>query len=171
MNVLKSVLNNIDKFNEIVAKFFAWAMLLLTLTMTYEVISRYGFNKPTIWSYDVSYMLGSMVLIFGMAYTLRIGGHVTIDLIYNRFSRRVQLIMYIIFTIVLFFPLWALMVKVMIPHTLFSWAKQESSWVGTWQPIVYPFKTWVTVGTIMLVLQGTAEFIRDIVELIGGERP
>jgi len=172
LNVLKAVLNVIDKFNEIVAKIFAWAMLLLTLTMTYEVVVRYGFDSPTIWSYDVSYMLGSMVLMFGMAYTLKIKGHVSIDIIFNRFSPRVQALLYVIFALTLFYPLWGMMVKVMIPHTLFSWARHERSWVGTWQPIVYPFKTWVTVGTVMLFLQGTAEFIRDLVVLItGGERP
>lgn len=172
MSALKAVLNIIDRCNEVIAKVFAWAMVLLVLTMSYEVVSRYVFGNPTLWSYDVSYFLGSMTLMLGMAYTLRIKGHVSIDIIYNRFSPRVQALLYVIFALVLFFPLWILMVKAMVPHMLFSWANQEKSWVGTWQPIIYPFKTWITVGTIMLLLQGIAEFIRDLYVLVtGGERP
>lgn len=172
MTILKTVLQTIDKMNEVIAKIFAWSMLLLTLTMTYEVIARYIFNSPTLWSYDLSYFLGSMTLIFGMAYTLKIKGHVSIDIIYNKFPKRVQALLYVIFALVLFFPLYGLMVKVMIPHTLFSWANHERSWVGSWQPIVYPFKTWITAGIVMLLLQGIAEFIRDLAVLItGGERP
>ena len=172
MSILKTVLGFIDKVNEVIAKIFSWAMLLLVFTMTYEVVARYGFNSPTLWSYDLSYFLGSMTLMLGMAYTLKIKGHVYIDIIYEKFPKRVQALLYVIFALLLFFPLWGMMVKVMIPHTIFSWANQERSWVGSWQPIVYPFKTWITVGVIMLFFQGLAEFIRDLTVLItGGERP
>lgn len=172
LSALKTVLGIIDRANEIVAKTFAWALVLLVLTMAYEVVSRYVFNSPTLWSYDLSYFLGSMTLILGMAYTLRIKGHVSIDIIYNRFTPRVRALLDVIFALVLFFPLWILMVKAMIPHLIFSWAKHETSWVGTWQPVIYPFKTWITLGTVMLLLQGTAEFIRDLAVLVtGGERP
>ncbi len=172
MSTLKILLSAIDRFNEKVARISAWAMLALVLTMTYEVIARYVFSSPTLWSYDLSYFLGSLALMLGMAYTLKIKGHVNIDIIYNRFPPRVRALLYVIFALMLFFPLWGLMVGAMIPHMLFSWAAQEKSWVGSWQPIIYPFKTWVTLGAAMLLLQGIAEFIRDLVVLItGGERP
>lgn len=172
LKTLSTILKAIDRMSELTAKTFAWAMLALVLTMSYEVLVRYVFNSPTQWSYDMSYFLGSMTLIFGMAYTLKIKGHVSIDIIYNRFSPRMQALLYVIFALALFFPLWILMVKAMLPHMIFSWKASEQSWVGTWQPIIYPFKTWVTLGIIMLLLQGIAEFIRDLVVLItGGERP
>lgn len=172
MNSLKTVLSTIDRFNEMVARIFSWAMLALVLTMAYEVVARYVFNAPTLWSYDLSYFLGSLTLMLGMAYTLRVKGHVSIDIFYSRFSPRVQALLYVIFALLLFFPLWGIMVSVMIPHMMFSWAEQEKSWVGTWQPIIYPFKTWITLGAIMLLLQGIAEFIRDLVVLVkGGDRP
>jgi len=172
LSLLKTILSAVDRCNEIVAKIFAWAMVALVLTMSYEVVSRYVFGKPTLWSYDVSYFLGSMTLMLGMAYTLQVKGHVSIDIIYNRFSPRGRALLYVIFALTLFFPLWILMVKAMVPHTIFSWNSRETSWVGTWQPIIYPFKTWITLGVVMLLLQGVAEFIRDLYVLItGGERP
>ncbi|MFZ5650386.1 MAG: TRAP transporter small permease subunit [Bacillota bacterium] len=172
MNSLKTILSTIDRFNEMVARIFSWAMFALVLTMAYEVVARYVFNAPTLWSYDLSYFLGSLTLMLGMAYTLRVKGHVSIDIFYSRFSPRVQALLYVIFALLLFFPLWGMMVSVMIPHMMFSWAENEKSWVGTWQPIIYPFKTWITLGAIMLLLQGIAEFIRDLVVLVkGGDRP
>ncbi len=172
MATLKLALRAIDSINEKIARIFSWALLALVLTMSYEVTARYLFRSPTQWSYDISYFLGSMAIILGMAYTLKMKGHVSIDIIYNRFSPRVQALLYVIFALLLFFPLWGLMVKSMVPHILFSWGCQEKSWVGTWQPIIYPFKTWIALGIVMLLLQGIAEFIRDLVVLItGGERP
>lgn len=169
---MKTLLGAVDRFNEKVAKLSAWAMLLLVLTMTYEVVSRYVFGHPTLWSYDVSYMLGSITIIMGMAYTLKIKGHVSIDIFFNKMPRRIQALLYVIFSLTLFFLLWGLMVKVMLPHVMMSFATHERSWIGTWQPIVYPFKAWVTIGTIMLLIQGIAELIRDFYVLVtGGERP
>lgn len=172
LSKLSRALGVVDKANEVIAKAFSWGMLLLVVTMTYEVVSRYGFSRPTIWSYDVSYFLSSLVIMMGMAYTLRIKGHVNIDIFYCRCSPRVKAILDVFFALLLFFPLWFLMSRVMFTHVQFSWAMKEKSWVGTWLPIIYPFKTWVTIGVIMLLLQGTAEFIRDLyVAITGGERP
>jgi len=172
LHILKTVLGTIDKVNEVIAKAFSWLMIALVLTMTYEVVMRYGFSSPTIWSYDVSYFLSSLVLMMGMAYTLKIKGHVNIDIFYNRFSTRTKAILDVVFALTLFFPLWILMSKAMFAHVKFAWVMKEKSWVGSWLPIIYPFKTWVTVGVVMLLIQGVAEFIRDLyVAITGGERP
>lgn len=172
MQVVKSIFGAVDKVNEFLAKLFAWTMLLLVLTMTFEVISRYGFGRPTLWSFDVSYFLSSMMIMLGMAYTWRIRSHVRIDIFYSKYSPRIKALTDVIFALLLFFPLLILLTGAMVPHVMFSWAQEERSWVGTWLPIIYPYKTWVTAGVILLLLQGTVEFIRDLyVAITGGERP
>ncbi len=171
MQKMKAILGTIDKVNEILAKSCAWAMFLLVLTMTYEVIARYVFQSPTIWSYDLSYFLSSLAIMMGMAYTLKNKGHVNIDIFYGRLSPRGKAKVNVLFTLLLFFPLWVLMSSAMIEHVQFAWGMRERSWVGSWLPIIYPFKTWVTIGVIMLLLQGTVEFIRDLhITITGGER-
>lgn len=41
---------------------------------------------------------------------------------------------------------------------------------GYWMPILYPFKTVMPVGVALLLLQGVAEFIRSVIDLLkGGE--
>jgi len=166
------VFRAVDRINEFLAKLFSWAMYLLVFTMVYEVISRYGFGRPTIWSYDVSYFLSSLVVMIGLAYTLSIKGHVRIDIFYHKFSSRMKALADVIFTLAFFFPLLYLLMSAMIPHVMFSWAQGERSWIGTWLPIIYPFKTWVMVGFGLLLIQGTVEFLRDLYVLItGGERP
>ncbi len=172
MQIVKRLFAAVDKANEFLAKMFSWAMFLLVLTMTYEVIARYAFDSPTLWSYDVSYFLSSLVIMLGMAYTLRIGGHVRIDIFYNRFSPRMKALSDVVFALLLFFPLMILLTSALVPHVRFSWAQEERSWVGTWLPIIYPYKTWVTAGVVLLLVQGTVEFLRNLyVAVTGGERP
>lgn len=52
----------------------------------------------------MSYFLSSFLIIMAMAYTLQTKNHVNIDIFYNKFSRKTQLILSIIFTLVFFFP-------------------------------------------------------------------
>jgi TRAP-type mannitol/chloroaromatic compound transport system permease small subunit len=169
---LLAVFGIVDKMNEFIAKLFSWSIVVLVLTMTYEVIMRYGFNKPTAWNFDMAYFLSSILLMAGMAYTMKIKGHVNIDIFYGNFPQRVKALLDIIFALILFFPMWYLIIKVMFPNVIFSYNMAERSTWGMWLPIIWPFKGWVLIGTIMLLVQGIVEFLRDVIWVIkGGERP
>ncbi|RXJ00679.1 TRAP transporter small permease subunit [Anaerobacillus alkaliphilus] len=172
MKPLLRVFSYVDKFHEFVAKTTAWLILVLIFTMTYEVASRYLFNNPTVWSYDLSYFLSSLFLMFGMAYTMSIKGHVNIDIFYGNFSPRVKAACDVGFALLLFFPLWYLIIATMIPHVQFSINMNEKSSFGSWFPIIWPYKLWILTGLILLFIQGIVEFSRDLIWLIkGGERP
>ncbi|WLD93823.1 TRAP transporter small permease subunit [Alkalihalobacillus sp. AL-G] len=169
MRYFNKVCAGIDWFNEKAAKVSAWAIVVLILTIVYEVISRYMFNSPTIWSYEMSYFLSSFLIMMAMAYTLQTKNHVNIDIIYNKLSRKMQLILSIIFTLLFFFPMWFLIVKQMIPNTIKSFTIGERSSYGSWLPLIWPFKAWILLGLIMLLLQGFIEFLRDIIRLFKGD--
>ena len=47
----------IDKFTDTTGTWIAWLNVPLVAAVSYEVIARYAFNAPTIWSFDVTYML------------------------------------------------------------------------------------------------------------------
>ena len=38
-------------------KITAWLIVPLILALTYEVVARYFFDAPTIWAYDVTFMI------------------------------------------------------------------------------------------------------------------
>ena len=170
MAVLKLLMRVINKFNEIVAKAFAFLIFVLILTLTYEVIARYGFGRPTQWSFDVTYFISSLVLVLGLAYTWQIGGHVSVDLITVKLPRRVTAALKVVFILSLFFLCWFNIFRVMIPHLQSSWALKERSMTG-FMPPIYPYKTWIFAGVVMLVLQGIVEMIKELHVLITGDEP
>lgn len=169
MDYFKKVCAGIEWFNEKVAKVSAWAIVVLILVISYEVVSRYVFNRPTIWSYEMSYFLSSFLIIMAMAYTLQTKNHVNIDIFYNKFSRKTQLILSIIFTLVFFFPMWILLIQVMIPNIMDSYHTGEKSSYGSWLPLIWPFKLWIFIGLLLFVIQGLLEFMKDIIRLIKGD--
>lgn len=172
MKSLLRALSYIDKFNEYVAKISAWLIFPVLFIMSYEVFRRKGLNDPTIWSHEMSYFLCSCMLMFGMAYVLRIKGHISIDILYEKFTPRVKAAFDVVFFIIFFVPMWYIGLKLMVYYLIESYVGQEKDYWGCWFPLLWPLKTWTLIGSIMLVIQGIAEFIKDTIWLVkGGERP
>jgi TRAP-type mannitol/chloroaromatic compound transport system permease small subunit len=67
---------SIDKFTDRTGILIAWLNIPLVLAVAYEVIARYLFNAPTIWSFDVSYMMYGTIFMLGAAFALHKGAHI-----------------------------------------------------------------------------------------------
>jgi TRAP-type mannitol/chloroaromatic compound transport system permease small subunit len=159
----------VDIISEKVGKLFSWLLIFLILSMTYEIFARYFFNSPTMWSYDVSYMLSSLILVMGVAWVLAERGHVSVDILYSKFPTRGRAFLDIFFSLVLFFPCWILVIVYMFPEIAFSWSSAEKASVGTWRPMLAPFKTSIFLGLLLFVVQGVIELIKNVKTLISGE--
>lgn len=168
MNWIRSIVRTIDVISETSGKMIIWLVMLLTLTIGYEIFSRYVLNQPTKWSFDLSYMIGGTFFLLGEAWTLRKRQHVRIDILYNRFTPKTKAICDALFYLLFFFPLWGGILYALVPYVAFSWEIGERSMQGYWQPIIYPFKTVMPIGVLLLLLQGVAEFTRNVVIICGG---
>lgn len=161
MALIEKIENFIDKLNFTVFKIARWIVLILSFTLFYEVFMRYIFNRPTIWSYDMSYMLGGIFFTLGMGYTLQKGIHVRVDVIYNLLKRRTQALIDVLFTLFVFFPTFSMLIYKLIPYVRTSWARQERAVGSFWMPPIYPFKTILLIAVILLYLQVISMFIKD----------
>ncbi|MBW6484986.1 MAG: TRAP transporter small permease subunit [Syntrophobacterales bacterium] len=158
----------VDVINEKIAKLASYCLILLILSLVYEVFARYAFNSPTVWSSDATYFLCSIALIFAMAYTWQTGGHVSVDMILVKFPVKVQAFLNVFFMLTLFFLCWVMIVWAMVPNVIESWRILERSSIGYFPPI-HPYKTWILIGTLLLVFQGVNVFIKEIYRLIKGK--
>jgi TRAP-type mannitol/chloroaromatic compound transport system permease small subunit len=168
MKSLLRTLDYIDKFHEYVAKTTAWLIIPVFIIMTYEVIMRKGFNNSLIWSHEMSYFLCSCMIMLGMAYVLKRKGHISIDVLYNRFPDRVKAAVDIFFFLLFFVPLWYFGIKIMSYYLVDSYVGQDKDYWGRWYPLLWPLKAWTLVGAVMLFIQGVVEFIRDAIWFVKG---
>jgi len=159
---MDKLLNWIDSTNQRVGDVTKWLILILTAVMVYDVVMRYLFNAPTIWGFDVSYMLGGTFFILGMGYTLLKDKHVRVDVFSSKFSARTKAYIEVILSLVLFFPAFGLLFYQLIPYVLRSWMDREKSLESFWRPPIYPFKTALVIGVALLLLQGFALLIRNL---------
>ena len=94
----------IDKFTDTTGVWIAWLNVPLVLAVSYEVMARYLFNAPTIWSFDVTYMLYGTIFMLGSAYALHKGAHIRTDFFFEKWSIRTRGMVDSIAYIVFFFP-------------------------------------------------------------------
>lgn len=168
MRILRFIVRHIEYVSECSGNIFRYIVPLLVFTITYDVFLRYVFNAPTKWSYDITYMLGGTLMLMMQAYTLFHKGHVNIDILQRTFSPRANLLIDIIFSLFLFFPLMVILCYSSLCHAVTSIEMHELSNVGFWRPILYPFKTMIPIAFLLVTLQGVATFIRNVYSLTHG---
>jgi len=162
---LRAYVSKVESISEWSGKIVSFLGLVMVFTITVDVFLRYVFNAPTKWSYDITYMIGGTLLIMPMAYVLLHKGHVSIDILYRKFSPRTALIVDVVLDLLFFFPLMLVILYSSTMHAHASIVRLELSNVGFWRPPLYPFRTMVPVAYFLIVLQGIAGFVRKVYSL------
>ncbi len=150
---------------EWVGKAASWLIMVLIISIVYEVISRFLFNAPTFWSYDISYMVGGTAMVLGSAWTLKVGQHVRVDIFYYNFSPKVQAVIDIVISFILLFPVIAIGLIYSVPEVIFSWSRHERIYSGVWNPPIYHVKTFIALAMFLLLIQGISELIKNVQKL------
>jgi TRAP-type mannitol/chloroaromatic compound transport system permease small subunit len=159
---LLAITAKIDRFTDAIGLAVAWLNIPLVLAVAYEVTSRYVFNTPTIWAFDVTYMLYSAVFMLGAAYALHKGAHIRTDFFFESWSTRTKGLIDSIAYLVFFFPALILFFIVGAEETWSSFIISETSEQTPWRPLLWPFKLIVPVACLLLIVQGVSETIKSI---------
>jgi len=139
----------------------------LVLATVYEVFSRYLFNAPTIWAYELAYMAMGTNFLLGAAFTLRERGHIRIDVAYSRFSPRLKALIDSLGYLLFFLPVAWWLSWGLWNYAYGALLSGETSGESAWNPVIWPFRLVFFLGFLMLALQGTAELIKALLVLSG----
>ncbi len=169
MIFLKRLLKIIDSISNCTGRIVGWIAIPMIVALIYEVFARYVFHRPTIWSYEITYMIYGTHFLLGAAYTLYVKGHIRIDLLYMKFPPRGRAFIDVIGYLIIFFPIMVILVTSSFDMAKEAYEIREVSQFTPWQPILWPFKSVICVGFSLLILQGIAEFLRSVIMLIRGE--
>jgi len=152
----------IDKFTDTTGTWVAWLNMPLVLAVSYEVIARYLFNAPTVWSFDVTYMLYGTIFMLGSAYALHKGAHIRTDFFFERWSIRTQGVIDSVAYLVFFFPSIFVFLLVSGAEGWYAFEIGETSEQTPWRPILWPFKMVVPLTCLLLLIQGISEAIKSV---------
>jgi TRAP-type mannitol/chloroaromatic compound transport system permease small subunit len=159
----------IDRFSTWIGKTFAWCILILTFVVTYDVVMR-KLGDPTVWAFDLSWMLYGALFLMAGAYTLSRNGHVRGDVLYGYFPPRLQAGLDLVLYFAFFVPGILALAYAGIGYAETSWAQKETSYNSA-DIIIYPVKVLIPIAGMLVFLQGIAEIIRCVQCLRTGQWP
>ena len=70
----------------VMAALSALCILFIALSISYEVLGRYLFNRPLAWTVEISEYLQIYFVCLSAAWVLRHRGHVTLDILLDRLN-------------------------------------------------------------------------------------
>ena len=129
---------------------------------------RYVFNIGAIPIQESVTYLHGIVFMLGMAYTLQEGGHVRVDILYQRFSKKNQAIVDLFGSIFFLLPVCIFIFWTSIDFVSFSWSLKETSAEPGGLPFIYLLKTLIPVMALLILIQGLAEILKSILKIRGG---
>jgi TRAP-type mannitol/chloroaromatic compound transport system permease small subunit len=155
-----ATIRRIDRFSDVTGKLISLSMLYLVVTISYEALSRYLFNSPTIWVLESSYMTNGSAFMLGCAYALHKGAHVRTDMLWEQFSERkkgwIDLTSYLVF----FYPTLITLMVISVDDAWYSFQINELSEQTPWRPIMWPFRASVPLAALLLMVQGVSESLQ-----------
>jgi TRAP-type mannitol/chloroaromatic compound transport system permease small subunit len=155
-----ATIRGIDRFSDITGRLIALSMLVLVGIITYEVVSRYLFNAPTVWVYEASSMVNGSAFMLGCAYALYKGAHVRTDIFWERFSERRKGTIDLVSYLVLFFPTMITLFAISVDDAWYSYTVGERSQESIWRAIVWPFRSMIPLAALLFMIQGVSESLK-----------
>jgi len=167
---MRPFISSIDKCSGGLGIVAAWVVLPLIFATVYEVLSRYLFNAPTIWAYEVGYMATGANFLLGAAFALREKSHIRIDVAYSHFRPRTKALVDVLGYTFLMLPFGYWLSYRLGIYAFEAFLSGDRSGESAWNPIIWPYRTVFFAGIGMLTLQCTAEWLRALKVLFrGGE--
>jgi TRAP-type mannitol/chloroaromatic compound transport system permease small subunit len=158
---MDALIRNLERITGGVGILAAFALVPLVLATCYEVFSRYVMNAPTVWAYEVGYILTGSHFLLGMAYTLREGEHIRIDVFSGKFSVRTRAVIDLLgYTVTL--PLMFWLTYELYQYLQAGYLSDEHSGQSALNLPVWPYRIVFLAAFILLALQIFAEAIKSV---------
>jgi TRAP-type mannitol/chloroaromatic compound transport system permease small subunit len=152
-----------------IGRAFGWCILILTLSVTYEVFVRYVLNAPTVWAFDMMVQMYGALFLMAGPYALAQDAHVRGDVIYRLFPFKVQARIDLVLYIFFFFPGMLALFYFGYEIASDSWRYKEVSWNSPARIQIYFFKSLIPLAGGLLILQGVSESMRCILCIRDGK--
>lgn len=156
---------------ETVVRLFAYLaallVMLLSLLILYQAISRYLFNDSSIMIGELQWHLFDIIFLLGLSYTLQSDKHVRVDIFYSHFSNKTKAIINIVSQLFLILPFVAIILYSGSTLVEMSYLQGEISSDPGGLTHRYLIKAMILVGFILLGLQSLAEIYKNIIIIKG----
>ena len=166
---MNATIHAIEELSIWIGRAFGWCILILTLSVSYEVFVRYVLNAPTVWAFDMMVQMYGALFLMAGPYALAQDTHVRADVIYRflqpKWQARLDFLLYVLF----FFPGMLALFWFGWEIASDSWRYKEVSWNSPARIQIYFFKTLIPLAGALFIVQGVGECMRCILAIKNNE--
>ncbi len=167
MQALALFIRTIGLLNNIVGKTFSWLALAGVLVCFTVVVQRYFFATTQLWMQDLYVWVNGAMFMAVAGYTLKIDGHVRVDVLYRPAKPRTKALLDLIGVLLMLLPFCAVVWIWGFDFVQRSWMLREGSANPGGMPGLYILKSFILVFVVLVALQGLAWLARSVLVLSG----
>ena len=168
---LRTIANKLDQFAERTGHIVSWLTVAIVIVTFTVVVLRYLFNTGSIALQESITYLHATLFMLGAAWTLKQDGHVRVDIFYSKQNPRTRAWTDLLGTLLLLFPVCGFILFSSLDYVAASWSVQEGSQEAGGLDAVFLLKTAIPVMAVLLMLQGCAIILKNILIITGHEQP
>ncbi|EJP4176001.1 TRAP transporter small permease subunit [Vibrio vulnificus] len=155
-----------NRFGDLLGWLSSVLFILLLANVVYDVVMRYVFNDVSIAFQEMEWHLFSAVFLLGIPFALKSGGHVRVDLFYERLSHRAQAIIDLLGTIFFLFPFCLLVAWFGIDFAQESYALGETSGDPGGLPYRWVIKAIIPLSFLFMAISGVGLLLHSLNKIV-----
>ena len=164
-SLIKNYVNITDWICVKVGRITMYLVFVMMFILILSFVTRNIINFPLIWIIEMAQFVITAYYILGGSYSMITDDHVRMDLFYSRFSEKNKARMDAFTSIFLFFYLITLLYGSIssLNYTL----ETNQRLFTAWRPYVWPIKSLMTFGILLMLLQTLSMFFKDLYRIKG----
>ena len=163
--IISSYVKFIDGITSITGRITMYLVFVLMGILVLSFVTRNIINFPLMWIIEMAQFTITAYYIMGGAYSMMDDQHVRMDLVYGSFSEKNKARMDLFTSGFLIFYLITLLIGSY--SSLIYTINTNQKLFTAWAPYVWPIKTIMSFGILLMLLQSFSMFFKDLAKVKG----
>ena len=165
--IIRYYVNSIDYISIKTGRVTMYLVFVMMFILILSFVTRNIINIPLIWIIEMAQFVMTGYYLLGGGYSMLTDDHVRMDLIYSKFSDKTKALLDSFTSVFLIFYLLVLLIGSISSLTYTIDTNQRL--FTAWAPYVWPIKSIMTFGILLMLLQSIAIFFKDLAKVLNKE--
>ena len=155
----------IDGITDITGRVTMYLVFVMMFILVLSFVTRNIVNFPLIWIIEMAQFIMTAYYLMGGAYSMKENQHVRMDLVYGNLSEKNKARMDLFTSSFLIFYLVVLLIGSY--SSLIYTIETKQKLFTAWAPYVWPIKTIMSAGILLMLLQSFSVLFKDFARVKG----
>ena len=165
--IIKYYVKTIDFISLKTGRATMYLVFVMMFILILSFVTRNIINIPLIWIIEMAQFVMTGYYLLGGGYSMLTDDHVRMDLIYSKLKDKTKALLDSLTSVFLIFYLVVLLIGSISSLTYTLETNQRL--FTAWAPYVWPIKSIMTFGILLMLLQSIAIFFKDIAKVLNKE--